>query len=380
MENSNKYGVLSCDEQTIVQSVPLGIDSSFKLKHVYYFSFYGLISPSARYRAKYVLEHLHARYNITYSLVIPGYGLINILSFIKIYCIVLFFRRKKSLIIFQKIYTNGIYAALLKLLLALRNHNTVYDIDDAEYLRFSDKSIKYFLRKCTSAYVGSYELLNYTSQYNKNSFLLTSPVTNSDEIRTKRNHLFTVGWLGDYGTGKEISKDYSHKTSLNQLFFPAIKGLDVPLKIIIIGVHSNEDREEIFNYFSSKKNILVEIPQNINWLDEKSIHEFIVQFDIGVSPMVDHEFNRAKSAFKLKQYFSCGIPALASPVGENNKFLKDGENGFFCKSAKDFKEKILSFYFMNDLDYARFSKNAMNSISNCDLDNFCKLILTCCED
>ena len=310
----------------------------------------------------------------------PGYNLINIVNFIITYCSVLFFRRNKSLIIFQKIYTAGIYATLLKLLLLLRNYKTIYDIDDAEYLRFSDRSIKYFLSKCSSAFVGSNELLFYALKYNKKAWLLTSPVTTSKTVKKNRNQLFTVGWLGDYGTGKEISKSYSHKTSLNQLFFPAIKGLDIPLKIIIIGVHSNEDCKEIVEYFSSKKNILIEIPLSIDWLDENSIHELIEQFDVGVSPMVDHEFNRAKSAFKLKQYFSCGVPALASPVGENKKFLIDGENGFFCASSEDFKDKILYLYNMNDQDYAKLSVNAINSVLNFNLDHFCQQLLTCCDD
>jgi len=380
MRNNGNAGILRGDEGEIVQSINSGTDCSSELKYIYYFSFYGFNSPSTRYRAKYVLEHLYTEYNISYSLVIPGYRPGEIVNFLLTYCSVLFFRRKKSLIIFQKIYTQGIYASLLKLLLWFRKSNTVYDIDDAEYLRFPNESIKFFLKKCSSACVGSNELLSYASLYNRNSFLLTSPVPDSVITRTKRNHVFTVGWLGDYGTGKEVSREYSHKTSLNRLFFPAIKDIDVLLKIILIGVHSKKDCNEILYYFSSNKNVIVEIPQNINWLDEKSIHEFIGQFDLGVSPMIDHEFNRAKSAFKLKQYFSCGVPALASPVGENLTFLRQSENGYFCGSAEDFKEKILCFYYMNDKDYAKFSNKAISSVSEFSLDNFCKLLLRWYKD
>jgi hypothetical protein len=152
---------------------------------------------------------------------------------------VLLFRKSNSLIVFQKIYTNGVYATMLKFLLKVRKHNTVYDIDDAEYLRFSDKSIIHFLKGCSKSFVGSAALLDYASTYNKKHYLLTSPVITSKKNKRQKNELLTVGWVGDYGTGKVISQDYSHKTNLKQLFFPAIKELNIPLKVILIGVNTN---------------------------------------------------------------------------------------------------------------------------------------------
>jgi glycosyltransferase involved in cell wall biosynthesis len=39
------------------------------------------------------------------------------------------------------------------------------------------------------------------------------------------------------------------------------------------------------------------------------------QFDIGIAPLVDIPFNRARSNVKLKEYAAVGVPWLASPVG-----------------------------------------------------------------
>lgn len=46
-----------------------------------------------------------------------------------------------------------------------------------------------------------------------------------------------------------------------------------------------------------------------------SLHEHIAGFDIGIAPLDDIPFNRARSDVKVKEYAAVGIPWLASPVG-----------------------------------------------------------------
>jgi glycosyltransferase involved in cell wall biosynthesis len=45
------------------------------------------------------------------------------------------------------------------------------------------------------------------------------------------------------------------------------------------------------------------------------LHEYIAGFDIGLAPLDDIPFNRARSDVKVKEYSAVGIPWLASPVG-----------------------------------------------------------------
>lgn len=42
----------------------------------------------------------------------------------------------------------------------------------------------------------------------------------------------------------------------------------------------------------------------------------IREFDVGIAPLVDDAFNRARSNVKVKEYAVAGLPWLASPVGE----------------------------------------------------------------
>lgn len=132
---------------------------------------------------------------------------------------------------------------------------------------------------------------------------------------------FTIGWVGYYG---------AHRQSLTELFFPSLYKIDFPLKLKLLGVSDKVEEQEIKSYFKHNKNITVETPLDLDWLDEHSIYELITTFDFGVSPLIDNEFNRGKTAFKLKQCMSCGVPVLGSRVGENIAFLQDGINGYLC--------------------------------------------------
>lgn len=45
------------------------------------------------------------------------------------------------------------------------------------------------------------------------------------------------------------------------------------------------------------------------------LSEYAARLDIGIAPLTDIPFNRARSNIKLKEYASSGVPWLASPIG-----------------------------------------------------------------
>ncbi|MCI5778848.1 MAG: glycosyltransferase [Lentisphaeria bacterium] len=62
--------------------------------------------------------------------------------------------------------------------------------------------------------------------------------------------------------------------------------------------------------------------------------------NVGIMPLPDTPFARGKSAYKLLRYLQCGLPAVASPVGENRRVLRPGETGFFAETDAEWAEVV----------------------------------------
>lgn len=62
--------------------------------------------------------------------------------------------------------------------------------------------------------------------------------------------------------------------------------------------------------------------------------EMLQAFDIGIAPVQDTQFNRAKSDLKYIEYAACGIPTIASANGTYEN-IKQGVTGYKCKNAKE---------------------------------------------
>lgn len=330
--------------------------SQRQLKHIYWFAYYNLKSPSVRYRAKYPLDYAKNHQDISSDLIIPSYSFTLLFKFLKAYFSALLFPKDNSLIVIQRVQSNFIYANLLKLLVRLRASICVYDLDDADYLEVKPNTIHYLAKNCQYLTVGSKEIENYLKDFNPNIVQLTSPTPDLEIVKKERNEILNIGWIGGYGWG--------HKDTLNQLVFPAVKSLDIPCRFTLLGIIKNEDEEEIRKYFAVNENVELEIPRNINWNDERDLQFRIKSFDIGVATLLDHPIQLAKSGIKAKQYMNNSVPVLCNDLPENNKVIEDGFNGFICNSISDFRKRILEIHLMNDTDYWELASNARNSIQN----------------
>ena len=208
-----------------------------KIKHIYWFTHYNLASPSVRYRAKYPLDFAREKLGVDSHLVIPGYSLKRIVSFISAYLSALLFLKENSIIVIQRVQSNFIYSNLLKLLVRVRRSQTIYDLDDADYLTHNPKTIHDFARNCKFVSAGSCEILRYLKQFNKNVIHITSPTSDLQILKQKRNKTFTIGWIGAFGWG--------HKDSLYKYILPAIKHLPFKCRFVLVGVYNKSDEVEL---------------------------------------------------------------------------------------------------------------------------------------
>jgi len=76
------------------------------------------------------------------------------------------------------------------------------------------------------------------------------------------------------------------------------------------------------------------------WVDIAVLPRAMADFDIGLAPVVDNAFNRAKSSIKALQYWALGIPLVASPLAPY-ELLEDGGDGYLVATPEEWYEKLL---------------------------------------
>lgn len=323
---------------------------------IYYFG-NSPTTPSTRYRGKYLLEEVRKRFGIRFHFFYPTF--FSFLLILPLAVRLLFHRDEKNIYIIQKVSNQGKYSGFLSFLLR-RVKKSVYDIDDAMYLIRDKKVVDYFVIHTHAVLVGSESLLVYCQKLNPNVFLLTTALPCPDKVKWSKNQKFTLGWIGIYGTSE-------HKENLNHFFFPLLKDLKLPFRFIFLGVKTDTEEREVRGYTeATAPQCELQIVRNINWNNEREINTWLTRCDIGVMPLVENEINRSKSAFKLKQYLACGVPALASDVGDNSLFIKDGENGFLCRTEADWIRYIIHFNNMRSDEYRQFARKSHSGFLTSD--------------
>lgn len=325
-----------------------------EIKFIYWFAYYNEDSPSVRYRATYPLEFCKKHYGIKSILVIPGYQPKLLFRFVNAYLSALFFRKKQSVIVIQRVHSKFIYSSLLKVLVRVRPNNTVYDLDDADYLYLRPNNIYWFARNCNYISAGSRAIIDHLSPLNSNIIFTTSPTPDLGLFKSAKNKRFTIGWVGLFGG--------DHKESLIEQIFPAVRALKVNCRLTLLGVTNRNDLNFIQDYFKQNPCIELEIPLFIDWRDEASIQRKILTFDIGIATLNNNPIQLAKSGIKAKQYLNNGVPVLATNLPENDWLIRNGENGYLCNSGEDFHQRIIEFIEMDLKTYTRFSIAARASI------------------
>jgi len=75
------------------------------------------------------------------------------------------------------------------------------------------------------------------------------------------------------------------------------------------------------------------------WRASESTRVF-ARFSIGVMPLPDTDYTRAKAGFKLLQYMAAGLPVVASPVGGNRELVERSGAGFVAETPEDWESTL----------------------------------------
>lgn len=88
------------------------------------------------------------------------------------------------------------------------------------------------------------------------------------------------------------------------------------------------------------------------WVKDK-FPTFMDETDIMVVPLTDNIYNRAKSSIKFIESASAKKPGVWQNIRQYQEVIKDGENGFLAKTAKEWHESIKAL-----IDDAYFRRKA----------------------
>lgn len=214
-----------------------------------------------------------------------------------------------------------------------RQKKLIYDLDDAEWIH-SPRKTKMLARTADIVVAGSRHIFERMQLYNKNVVLIPTvfDIPPQSYIVEHGPHArFTIGWVGT-GKGHFLNGHFHMiKPALDRL---AREGM--PFRFLIIGSQRYQPLKDYFADTSFETIFIDELDwQNMNSVP-RVLHEY--QCDVGLMPTADTAFNRAKCGGKAIEYMRCGIPVVASPIGENITVV--GDAGFFARTDKEWRDAI----------------------------------------
>jgi len=207
----------------------------------------------------------------------------------------------------------------------------VYDLDDALFLGSAATVNRRFAwakqeaRRCVAALrrarlviAGNAFLASRASEHARHVEVVPSCV--DPESQPTRVHadteVVTIGWIGSSSTSPYLAAVLPVVARLHE------RGVGV--RLVTVGA---------------------DLPLHEPWLESRpwslaSQPADLAGFDIGVMPLPDTEWARGKCGYKLLQYFSAGVPAVASPVGVARELLADGR-GELAASSQEWERALL---------------------------------------
>lgn len=203
----------------------------------------------------------------------------------------------------------------------------IYDFDDAIWIPNTSKAnsiadkikcfwkVKYICKWSYKVVAGNAFLANFAQQTATNVVYLPTTVDMENSHNIVKQHTENTtpvfGWTGSHSTLKYLKPLASTLEKLAQ---------EMAFRFVVIA-----DKEPDFAIPN-----LAFVPWNA-----KTESADLSEIDIGVMPLEADNWSEGKCGFKLIQYLSLGIPALASPVGVNKTIIEPGINGFLCQTEEE---------------------------------------------
>lgn len=227
--------------------------------------------------------------------------------------------------------------AILEFLIArVFRKKIIYDFDDAIWIEnysSANKGVASILKSykkvgtiCRYSFKvtgGNAFLADYARKFNPAAEVIPTTIDTAqhhNKIKTaQRREKPVIGWTGTHSTLIQLASIEAELSALQ-------KKNDFELRIIC-----NED--PLFTTVNYKY---------VEWHKASEIED-LLEFDIGIMPLRNTDWERGKCGFKALQYMALGIPVVASAVGVNQEIIADGENGYLIppESPEEWQTRLL---------------------------------------
>jgi len=216
------------------------------------------------------------------------------------------------------------------MLASLLKKKIIYDFDDALWIADSKNNllnvlkcnwkIKYICKWSYRIAAGNSYLYSFASRYNENVKKIPTSVdtvNHHNRIKDQNTNKIVIGWTGSHSTLKYLDS-----------ILPVLKKV-IEMKTVSVTIICNQPPQ-------------FELPnlRYITWKESTEIDD-LLKMNIGIMPLERDKWSEGKCGFKLIQYLSLGIPAIASPVGVNTEIIEDGKNGFLCQNLGEWERAMI---------------------------------------
>jgi glycosyltransferase involved in cell wall biosynthesis len=226
----------------------------------------------------------------------------------------------------------------LERVLYRRNPHIVYDTDDATYsrpvftpktpfqrLRRFDKVIE-VVRQARWVSAATQPIADWARQFNSDVCVVPMAVDLREydrvcaEVRPPAAGPLVIGWAGTGGGLTYLEK-------LAPVLTDIAARHDVVIRVLSGG-------------YRRVGTSLPGVPIDARpWRPETALRE-MAGFDIGLVPLDDTPFERAKFPFKLLQYLALRIPSAVSRVGTAATLVRHGDNGLLAGTTEEWRDAL----------------------------------------
>ena len=142
------------------------------------------------------------------------------------------------------------------------------------------------------------------------------------------NEFIKIGYFGTLTHDNDLELIHNVILRLKDIF--SKKGITVNFEIAGASIDEKSD------WFNVKK--IPYYPMSMktfyDWLGKNS------DWDIGIIPLVNTEFNKCKSELKYIEFSALGVPVVASDMNVYNETIKDGVTGFLANNEDEWVDKL----------------------------------------